>query len=503
MNPNTLKMSLKTLMKLASLAEEEEGGDWSKGKGKGKGKAAGKGKTAPFVNVDGTTQNICWDWTEWDECWKVECNFAHPKNGKNLNPPKAGKGWGNSGKGWGGSAGKAADEEKETRKVLGRGTVEKVEVATEEPKTEAARVKAELKEVLVDTENLGEKSLGVELAARVTLTTGKEIAMVNDAGEGMNALIAVDKVSKPYVENLKGYLSTRAERGGVPLGEKGVKKIHDTLEEFFKNQNVTKEKQILVKEETPGAAAPKDLDDTGTGSVDRVLTRIEELITLSIGKKETEVEGPKVGGIASPARKRGKFGASPKKRASEADKKKKHLEDIRRKLEASDEEEDEEEEEVKMTEGATGGDREAQLERAAEILGNLIDITEKKLGELGRTTDTVKLEYDEAMPLRNVDADWIGSASGTAPGKIINPSDFEAVTAFFLDNYTMADAEQAALGTLGSLLDKIHPWKRNTEVLQKIMTTHGLSLKGPKRLKISAILCTLSLLKKKREEAAA
>ena len=64
LNPNTLKMSLKILMKLAFLAEEEEGGDWGKGKGKGKGKGAGKGKMTPFVNVDGTTQNICWDWNE-------------------------------------------------------------------------------------------------------------------------------------------------------------------------------------------------------------------------------------------------------------------------------------------------------------------------------------------------------------------------------------------------------------------------------------------------------
>ena len=70
---------------------------------------------------------------------------------------------------------------------------------------------------------------GAELATRTDLTTAAEVAEVDADRKAMKVLIAVDRVAEPYLNEIKRYVSSKAQKNGVAIGEAGVIAIHEAV----------------------------------------------------------------------------------------------------------------------------------------------------------------------------------------------------------------------------------------------------------------------------------
>ena len=174
---------MKALVKLLGSDDDGAKDDWTDPKGKGKGKG-GKGKSTYYTMDDGSEVQTCWDFNEWQSCWKTDCNRAHvDKNtGRNTNPNACakGKGKGTGGDTWKAAAAAAAPQPGAAavgtaaagggRRVIGGGAP-KAEATAE--MSAAAKLKEELKDVVIDGYGLEAKNEGVEITVRVPLTVGR------------------------------------------------------------------------------------------------------------------------------------------------------------------------------------------------------------------------------------------------------------------------------------------------------------------------------------------
>jgi hypothetical protein len=244
------RREMSKLLKALLTGDDDEKEDWSWGgkgagkgswgeKGKGKGKGKGPGGANKFENTDGTLQSRCWEFDEHGTCEKLQntgwCAFAHPnpRNGKNENyvKPREGGGKGEwKGGGAGAGAGKGTttgtgggSQKPGTKKVIGRSSVE----AEGDEKSEAKKLREQADEAIIDPRGLADRGKGVEVLMMMTLTEAAEAMEVDSNGDSTKIMVMVDRGAKEAIEELKGFVSTKAKRNGKSLGEEGLEKIRE------------------------------------------------------------------------------------------------------------------------------------------------------------------------------------------------------------------------------------------------------------------------------------
>lgn len=510
-------MSLRALLKLAGDDDEPKQDDWYSTKGKGKGKGGkgkgGKGKGASlFTNTDGSTQQRCWDFDEYGECWKYECGRAHVSytTGVNSNPPKGDAAGGTGpGKGGGAPKGGAAPAHPtgapagtaartDGRRVLGR---REQAADPEKPSSEAMRVRESVSNAIIDPNGYETKKEGVEIAAMVSLTVANELSELDSDGDAVNDIMAVERATKPYLESIKGFLKTTAEKDGAKLGVKGVKAIHDTMIKFFADQKVTKKLTAVISEDPK--VKPEEALDPAALALKGVGAMLAEALGNALGTGGDAGGKPRTGVITvSPVRKKRGIGSPKKagKESKEAEMRRKRLEDLRRRLanDSDDEDEDEEEDDAGMS-GAGGAPttptREDLLEATATILSTIMSGVETKLEALGRSSHDAKKDYNENQPLADMKAEWIGTAAASSTLKTLNVSAFDDCVAFMHDNYQKEDVEIGTDRLLPEMLELANGLKKPGEIMAKLMESHGVKFRGPRRFKMSAILCAFTVAK--------
>ena len=74
--------------------------------------------------------------------------------------------------------------------------------------------------------------------------------------------------------------------------------------------------------------------------------------------------------------------------------------------------------------------REQQLDITGAIIVEVLSALEKKQEELGRKGESGKEEYDQAMPMKSMRAEVIGTFDESAGGVLceLNPSEFDRIT---------------------------------------------------------------------------
>lgn len=483
----------KMLQLLKTLSKEEEtdsnwdqGGSWSgKGKGKGKGKKGGKGDN-DFENLDGTVQKRCWNFDTDQECWRKDCTFAHvrTRTGVNENPPKKNADGGGRGAPpataghTAGGAGAAAGAGE--RRVIGR-VVKKQEENVE--KSEAAKVRETVQGALIDPEHLVDKGEGVEIAAMTTLTCAGELSEVIEDGESINTIVAIEKKSKDYVENIKGYISEDAKKNGTRIGQAGLKALHEGLLKLFKDQGMTKKPTTIIHEDEKAKRAA-EAPDVFQGAMESLGEMLNKTLEKALSNQA------RARPVASPARKRRDTKATPKK-------KKDKLDELRKKLLMETDDEGESDEDTGPGTGTDRGTptREEQIEATASLLLDTVAAVEKKMEEVGRIGDPVKKDYSDETPLKDLPMEWIFTGSVGSTPKELNMGNFDEVTIFVLDNFTKTNFEAAANTYIPQILNVVMQLKRGAEVACKAVETYGVKCKGPKRLKMTCILFGLMIAK--------
>ena len=68
-------------------------------------------------------------------------------------------------------------------------------------------------------------------------------------GKAKNALMAVSRESKPYMENITRFANGGATKGGLEIGEAGIAAIYDVLLKMFEEQPVRPVPKVTAKED--------------------------------------------------------------------------------------------------------------------------------------------------------------------------------------------------------------------------------------------------------------
>lgn len=503
-------MALQTLLKLAAADEKENdnGNGWgaSKGKDKGSSKGKGKGKANYFVNENGEEQQKCWDFEEWGECWKRDCFRAHvdPRTGKNGSPPKPGAGGKGAGKGGGTGGGGAAPAaptatttQGSERRIIGGPKPAEAPAAVQTP---AQALRDEVQGALIDPEGMEAKGVGVEVAIRVDLTTAGELTELDAQGRAKNTVIAVDRLSKIYLLQIKEYINSRAKRGTIEIGEVGVQKIHEAMMKLFEAQVLSPDKakkipedaKIEVKDDLLGNKDPTEAATVNIG--DMLKTTLETVLGVT-GKTRAALP------VASPVRKRVRKGKSPTKVPPGGDPKRTaKLDELRKRLTMDSEEgDDDEDDDAENLPSAGPLSEEEMLNQTAEIILVTITAVEGKMEELGRTGDSKKTEFDATQPLKDIPMDYVATgASGSAP-VTLTPANFDEVTKWTKGQFVKEDLEKATDQITPGLLAATNNLKRAADVITELAKSHGYIMKGPKRVKMMVIMISFILARKARE----
>ena len=82
---------------------------------------------------------------------------------------------------------------------------------------------------------------------------------------------------------------------------------------------------------------------------------------------------------------------------------------------------------------------------------------ERKMEELGRRSDSTKIAYAEAQPLKDIKVDFIGNHAEGAELTNLNPSNLDEITEWVMNEFTKEDLEVAKAIQIPSLLEQLQP----------------------------------------------